>query len=73
MPLPTSPTPQRFPLPPYLLQEAETGQYLTQRPDGQLALRRSPDGALRFQTSAQAIEYRSTLREVPVDVVRVVA
>ena len=61
------------PTPPYALQEPETGLYLAHAGDGALILRRDPKAAMAFHTSAQALEYASTLRDAPVELVRVVA
>jgi len=58
---------------PYLLQEPETGLYLATHEDGALMLRRDARHALRFATAPAAQEYASSLRDVPVELVRVAA
>jgi hypothetical protein len=58
---------------PYLLQEPETGLYLAHAGDGALILKRDPKSAIGFQTSAHALEFASSLRDAPIELVRVAA
>lgn len=61
-------------LPPYALEEAETGLYLGEPTPGLYHLKRDPAQAKRFTTADEAIEYSTTLpREIAVCPTRVAA